>query len=251
MLDDDGFMKVPEFPIEDLPFIERDNTKRLPMHYFVGNYVIYYDFGKYRMQTIVVGDELCVLNKLRWYIINVENDKALLISDKCVAWDFWCGDNALIEASKPCAWEESNVRGFLNGEFYEKAFSDEEKDIIMPLNESKDKVFVLSLEELEKNLPYEDLRRAETYFADDLHDLEVWLEPTCWWVNSVGKEENHMCIVSEDGKIDKYGRGTDADETGIRPAIWVDLKKLVSLEQINKGMIFAKKIENEYVKIEE
>lgn len=254
MLDDDGFMKIPEDISEPLPFMDNNHKKdnRIPAHFFVGDYILYYDFGQYRMQTVEVGSDLCVFRKLRWYIIDVKDDKALLLSDKCVAWDYWCGDNAFLGDSSDDVWERSDIRKFLNEVFYETAFKDEEKELIVPLNDSKDNVFILSLEELDEHFSYEDLRIGETYFADDIHGkLEVWLEPTCWWVNTVGEEENQMCVVSYDGSIDKYGREIDADETGIRPAIWVDLQGLVRLKNIRKGMFFAKKIKEEYVRVED
>ena len=52
-----------------------------------------------------------------------------------------------------------------------------------------------------------------------------------------------MCVVSADGCMDTYGREVDADETGIRPAMWIDLRELIECKKCKKGIVFAKLIE--------
>ena len=233
MSDKNQFMNIPEMLGESLPFLNNkengfsENEGGLDV-YKHGAFISCVKFGNYIMQTAVMPSDLKVWVELEWYIIDIKDEEALLIADKCIAWDFYCGDNTLFEPACSCSWEKSYVREYLNDKFYSEAFTEKEKELIISRNEYNDKIFLLDLDEIEKLFAFEDLRRGETYFADDFHGrIEVNLEPTWWWINTVGSEPNRMCVMSPSGEIYTDGRYTDADETGIRPAMWVNLKKLL------------------------
>ena len=177
--------------------------------------------------------------------IDETKGQALLLAESCVAQDFFYGEGSLSGDDGKSAWEKSEVRAFLNGKFFEEAFDEEEKKLIASRNKYKDKIFILNKNEIEKKFRYEDLRKGKIYYADDISGrTEVWIEPTSWWINTEGEEDDHMCVMAANGCIDTYGREIDADETGIRPAMWVDLVELIKYEKCKKGIVFANLLED-------
>ena len=245
-LDEDGFMKIPEL-ITELPFLENKDKEPTPWYKdMLGNYVLTFSFGHYKMQNVQWESGPFVWNELNWLLLDIDNSKGqvLLLAENCVAQDFFYGEGSLSIDDGKSAWEKSEVRAFLNGKFFEEAFDEETKKLIIPRNKYKDKIFILNKKEIEEKFKYEDLREGKIYYADDISGrTEVWLEPTSWWIDTEGEEDDHMCVMTADGHIDTYGREIDADETGIRPAMWVDLVELIKYEKCKNGTAFAKLIE--------
>ena len=244
-LDDDGFMKVPDF-VSSLPFMENNEEEEPWYKDMIGSEVFTFRFGHYKMQTPQWESGPFVWNELNWFLIDIDESKgqALLLADKCVALDFFYGKGEMSPNDGLSAWEKSDVREFLNGKFYEEAFNEDEKKLIISRNKYNDRIFLLNIEEIKEKFRYEDLRCGEIYYVDDISGrMEVWLEPVSWWVDTEGEEVDHMCVMTADGRIDTYGRELDADETGIRPAMWVDLRRLVEYRKCKKGAVFAKLIE--------
>ena len=94
---------------------------------------------------------------IKWRVLRVDNNQALLLSDIAL-------DNKIFYRGVSCSWETSTIRNWLNGydgvyvekNFVDNAFSEEEQNVIIPYNESDacdgteetnaitDKVFLLS-----------------------------------------------------------------------------------------------------------
>jgi tetratricopeptide (TPR) repeat protein len=91
---------------------------------------------------------------LQWQVLAEEGDRALIITKDCVAvsqyktaaWDAW-------KSLEGTTWENSSLRTWLNGSFFDEVFSITEKALIQSTND--DRVFLLSIEE------------ARQYFVDD------------------------------------------------------------------------------------
>ncbi len=243
---DDGFMKVSDM-ITDFPYKDAEEKEETPWYKdMLGNYIFNFKFGHYKMQNVQREAGPFVWNELNWFLLDldVKKGEALFLADKCVALDYFYGKGEVLGNEGISVWEKSDVREFLNNRFYEEAFNEEEKELILTRNKYNDKVFILNREEIEEKFGYEDLRPGEVYYADDISGrIEVWLEPVSWWVDTEGEQDGYMCVVSENGDIDTSGREMDADETGIRPALWIDLRKLIEYRKYKKGMVFAKLIE--------
>ena len=191
-------------------------------------------FGIYRLTTIEQPSDVNIWTDIEWIVLKRVEDKALLLSKDCLAWEFFSGHNTLFEPAKPGTWEGSYVRELLNGEIYNSAFTDEEKQVVLSLNEHGDKLFLLSKEEILDNLTDKELWQAEIVFADDTDDkIRIWKELSTWWINTVGDEPNRMCVMY-DADICETGIYNDADEIGVRPAMWVDYRMLMKLRSMIK-----------------
>ncbi|MCL2013797.1 MAG: DUF6273 domain-containing protein [Oscillospiraceae bacterium] len=149
-----------------------------------------------------------------WIVLEVVNGlngkSALVLSDKVLE------KREFDESSSD--WETSDIRQYLNGEFYENTFSSSEKnkiaesDITNTGNNTKDRIFLLSDEEAQ----------MAKYFASDKGRIALDIntgEALWWWLRSPGDSVgNHT--VEMDGSIDGYvfsGAG------GVRPALWLNL----------------------------
>lgn len=112
-------------------------------------------YGDMKLETISFGEypqsNQKTAEPIEWLVLKKENNKALLLSEKIL--------NMMIFDTSSADFAKSDVRNWLNGQFYNTAFSDEEKARMVTLNGSADKVSLLSYEEATALLPAESLRR--------------------------------------------------------------------------------------------
>lgn len=121
-------------------------------------------------------------------------------------------------------WQNCSLRRWLNQKFYREAFSFQEQTQIMntrlvnlPNPESSvgsgpntvDKIFVLSLDELEQYVPEEKDRVRKDW----------------WWLRNVGDNNLSACSVYTDGSVYMRGINIHYKEGGVRPAMWIMLRK--------------------------
>lgn len=128
-------------------------------------------------------------------------------------------------------WETSNLRKWLNTEFYDSLPLEIRSRVVEVENENKDscaipggnntidKVFVLSIDEYSRYLP-EALRVARFHG-----------EPCWWWLRSPGYSTGDVADVYPDGGldggIDAHGFYAFADCGGVRPAMYLDLSQQI------------------------
>ncbi|MCR5296147.1 MAG: DUF6273 domain-containing protein [Clostridiales bacterium] len=163
-----------------------------------------------------------------WMVLEATDRKALLITLYALRKERF-NENRKGQAS----WESSDIRAWLNGEFYQKAFSpDEQKSILLTnINNSalqgyrdypkrdeaytQDSVFLLSCAETVRNMKtgmerrcMETPRSSYKYFCS-------------WWLRSPGRYDQSVSTISGEGLI----ASADEDKVcGVRPAIWIDLE---------------------------
>ena len=147
-------------------------------------------------------------------------------------------------------WEESNLREYLNNEFF-YSFSYEERQRILlshvcnPSNEwfstrggnnTTDYIFLLSISEVVRyfgdsglldnpNPPVYGMRQwllSDEYnparIANDING-----EAVIWWLRSPGFDLDFTATVYRDGSINLDGRAANLDNIGIRPALLISL----------------------------
>ena len=151
----------------------------------------------------------------------MEGDKTLLLTKDCIE------ERALNKDVTSVTWESCTLRSYLNGTWYENTFSEGEKDKILTTdvinsdsaeydtsggNDTKDKVFLLSLDEVEQYFSSDDERVAK--YSGEVN----W-----WWLRSPGFSEVYAAYVELDGDVYSDGDLVINDLGGIRPAIWVNL----------------------------
>lgn len=178
-----------------------------------------------------------------WRVLDVQEGKALLLSEKVLS------RRAYHPAGGEITWEESDIRDYLNGAFYESTFSDEEKEQILESalenksnsqygtgggNDTTDKVFLLSAKEVETYIPDSADRIAE--------DVETG-ESVLWWLRTPGRGKEYAANVGTTGYVDYHGilvveAGNNENtgltgaasgdyassvDGGVRPALWLKL----------------------------
>lgn len=141
---------------------------------------------------------------LVWNVIKREDNKALIISKKCIYPEVFNED---LDNS----WENSTIRYKLN-QMLINSFTDEEKMAIV-INEEdiSDSIFLLSLEEAEE-------------MGEDIDRVGYLNKKSCdWWLRT-GDGELKVRYVDKYGKI-RRGERTSKMKS-IRPAMWISLDKV-------------------------
>ena len=180
----------------------------------VGDYI---KFGSYP-QTSNGG-----VQPIEWQVLAKENNKILVISRHGL--DAKCFD------SSSNKWANSEIRKWLNGDFYNKAFTDQEKKSINLSNLSdvgtSDNIFLLSKDEAEKYFANDDARRCKATdyaknngaYVDDGSIFSNGKGYGFWWLRSPYLSGVH--VVYSDGCIDCSG--VISDDSLVRPALWINL----------------------------
>ncbi len=203
----------------------------LQAKFMVGSYVT---LGSYP-QTQKGNDN----TPIEWLVLESDGETALLISRyalDCKPYN---------EEFEDTTWEKCTLRGWLNNEFFNKAFSTEEKQYILqsdvsadknpkystnPGNATKDKVFLLSIVEANKYFKSDDARKcAPTDYAiqQGAHTSDsskVEGRKACWWwLRSPGSLSNYAANVNLGGSIYAHGYDVDIGRNAVRPCVRVRL----------------------------
>ncbi len=186
-------------------------------------------FGKYEQDNYSRGSR----EPIEWIVLDVQEDGMLLLSRYAL--------DCLSYASgrKSTAWETSDVRAWLNGQFLNAAFTEEERGKILVTEvdnsesqgyihypgdggpDTEDQLFLLSYAEAWKYFWQSSDRACEpTKFAVKRGAYESSLSGNCpWWLRSPGYMTDYVAVVDVDGN---RGGNVKYGATGVRPAMWVD-----------------------------
>lgn len=160
-----------------------------------------------------------------WRVLNADGDDVYLLSEKVL------DERKYTEEGKSVTWKESTLRNWLNGEFYEAAFSETERAGIKKYKyenkdhpwygteggeNTEDYVTLLSLEDMvnqEYGFPMDHYCEHQGRSACD-QDGESWW----WWLRSPGKNITYAAVVDYDGCV------VDTNDVnncalGVRPAL--------------------------------
>lgn len=184
----------------------------------VGGYI---KFGSYPQTEN--GDK----EDIEWRVLKVINGRALVISRKVL-------DRAQYNTfTTDVTWDTCTLREWLNNDFFNSAFSADEKAMIStttvsvdtvpyskanPGKATQDKVFLLSINEVEKYFILNRQRQCRpTDYAVAKGSVEGY-----WLLRSPGKAQNYVTFVHPDGRVDNEGLAVGWIGE-IRPALWIDL----------------------------
>ena len=212
--------------------------------YGVGDLV---QFGHYQLSPIAEDKE-----PIEWIILEIYQGRALLVSKDILDYKAYGTDD-----QDTANWADSAIRVWLNNEFIEDAFTDEQQDIILTISNddwenctfygdstlkrvnsidscvtSDEKVFLLSIAEACKT----DLssphmlsllqNTSATQYAESKQDFST-SSLQGWWLRSSG-EDMRYAVYGLNHSITSYHGYTSFEGTlkssqlGIRPAIWID-----------------------------
>ena len=183
-------------------------------------------FGSYEQDNNISNGK----EDIEWIVLRKEDDRIFAIS-KC-ALDCKQYNNNKTDVT----WETCTLRKWLNEDFLNAAFSsDEQKKIlevqvsadietgngISPGNDTKDRVFLLSVQEVKQYSHAQECEPSEYAKAKECYvkDGRCW-----WWLRSPGSRSNRAAFVDYSGFIDfRSGRPVTNDNIAIRPALWLNL----------------------------
>ncbi len=172
---------------------------------------------------------------IEWLAIDKRDNKLFVISKNsidCVPYH---------TTKEDVTWETSTLRKWLNNEFIISTFSEKEEELIStavvpadkndkykfytdPGNTTQDKVFLLSINEVEKYFPTQESRQCQgTKYAIETKNngyLDVY-----WQLRTPGETQDQKAHVTHTGHIIYSGYYVDVGY-GIRPAMWIDLSKI-------------------------
>lgn len=174
--------------------------------------------------------------EIEWLVLDKIDSKVLLVSKYCldtIQYNVDCTD---------ITWEDSTIRNWLNNDFKNAAFNQEELSLIFNKklinkknlfyyrtsggNSTKDNVFILSYYEADHYLKGSGnfsaqstkycIARGAYRNADS---LKSW-----WWLRTPGSENTYSTYapINETTSASKIGYHVDRDDITVRPAIWID-----------------------------
>lgn len=186
----------------------------------------YVTFGAYEQdKNIFNGKE-----DIEWLVLEVKDGRVLVVSKyalDCKLYDTTATDEV--------TWETCTLREWLNDYFIYAAFSDHERSMIPtvtvsadknpkystnPGNATKDRVFLLSIREVNQYFSSDEARRCVLTAYAQAHGRD-----TSWWLRSPGDSLHSAATVGiwADGSIEEDGWGVNVTAYAVRPALWIDL----------------------------
>ena len=170
---------------------------------------------------------------IEWLVLAREDNKALLISKYALdCQPFHSSYTNVI-------WEKCSLRSWLNSTFLNSAFTAAEQGKILsskvtadknpkydtrPGNDTTDKVFLLSITEVNKYFSSDNATQCAgtkycyaqgAYKADNGNCL--------WWLRSPGSDSHRAAYVYIVQSVIYGGSGVNDDDIAVRPALWIDL----------------------------
>ena len=174
---------------------------------------------------------------IEWIVMKKEGNQVLLLSK------YVLDAKSYNEGWGDVTWETSDIRQWLNNEFYTTAFNKAEKAKIQTSliknednseygtsggNDTEDKVFLLSEKEADTLFSDEEERIAKaTEYAEKLGvDINENSEEkgAWWWLRSPGNDSFYAALVNYYGWVDGDGIGVNCNVYGVRPALHLNLQ---------------------------
>ena len=184
----------------------------------IGDYVY---FGTYGGENI------------RWKTLDVSGNSAMLIAANCI--DCRPFNNVDTDVT----WETCSLRTWLNGSFYNTAFSDSERSRILQTyvtnpnppadydayggNATYDYVFVLSYDECRSFFSDDSSRRTKGTEYALSRGANGDEDGVSWWLRTPGYSQSDFMGISKKGYLWSDGYDVNFFEMGVRPVIWIDM----------------------------
>ena len=150
-----------------------------------------------------------------WRVLDKKDWKVLLLKDNAF------GSTPFDKKGQNVTWESSSVREWLNNDFLQESFTENERNSILETtvkntpnatyktlagNNTKDKFFLLSCDEVAK-------------YYDAIHETK-----SCWWLRTPGAAENSMSFVYKDKTVMDYGYEVTNTNITVKPAMWLNVE---------------------------
>ena len=198
-------------------------------------------FGSYEQD----GDESNGKEEIEWIVLEKETDRILVISKSVLdhqPYNTVCTD---------VTWSNCSLRQWLNDEFLNAAFTEQEKAAIPvvdvsadenpkystdPGSATQDKIFLLSIEEVSRYFSSDSARTVHptVYAKEQGSFVEETTDNSWWWLRSPGKNRSYAASVFVNGVVNysgyytitgNFNQGSGVNYWGgsVRPVLWIDL----------------------------
>ena len=184
-------------------------------------------FGRYEID----GNEQNGKEEIEWIVLEDDGEEMLLMSKEAL------DEKPYNEKyTMSVTWEQCSLRNWLNNDFYNAAFSGEEKNMIVLSDvenvdnpngtdggsSTKDRVYLLSIDEASWYLPTDDMRRSEATAYAVKNGVSVHAFDNCgWWLRSPGTYASEAADVTSTGAVRSTGLYVSNNCNGVRPVIRV------------------------------
>lgn len=200
--------------------------------------------------SLTIGQRNVRFGKYDWRVLDVQDGKALLITEEVVEEHRYHGSWGI-------TWEGCEMREYLNGAFLQN-FGSLEQSRIAPVTNmtpdnpwygtsggrnTTDKVFLLSIDEVvkyfgdsgdlqaRKGWYWENekfvLGDGKGYWVNDQYNeartAKYGSENAWWWLRSPGHAGDGAAFISSLGCLHIYGLNVLGSGGGVRPALWINL----------------------------
>lgn len=149
------------------------------------------------------------LSAVNWRVVRVEGNKALVVSESAL-------DYLPFDEYGRSSWANSTIRSWLNGEFYNTAFSSAEKSLIISTNNSgvSDKIFLLSYDDASKGAAHLLNPRRDFCSFYTQNKIPAGVDVHCWGIDG---------ILTRKSTATGYERlsASPAEPNLVFPAMWV------------------------------
>lgn len=173
---------------------------------------------------------------INWFVLARENNTILVVSEKGLDCKSYNASN------ESATWESCTLRKWLNESFLNAAFSPEEQNRILNSvvkadknpdystpsgNDTTDKVFLLSVSEVNKYLSNDrDKRCVPTDFAKSNGAWKgAGYGTSYWWLRTPGNDLHNVSFLDTSGQVKSDGCSVDSANISVRPAIWINLDR--------------------------
>ncbi len=172
--------------------------------------------------------------EIEWVILDRVGTEYLVISKKCLEVKEYSTEWLSV------TWETSSLRTWLNTDFINSCFTaDEQLAINSTLvstpdnaeygtkggNETTDKLFCLSVEEVNKYMPDKESKIGiATEYVKKNNTLVSFTHGSSWWLRTPGIIQSVASIVNFDGTVSNLSSDNIINTVTVRPAMWVTLK---------------------------
>lgn len=190
------------------------------------------------VSKLSVGDEILfgrfpetedyIMKPLKWRVLDINDDKALLITVQDII-------SLQYDLKQRTTWADYPVRKLLNDGFYNTAFTElERKQIVLsmintPKNkkqrvdggpDTEDRVFLLSMDEVEKYMLTEESRKSvATEYAHKQHPTKD--DRGYWQLRTPGNGRWGSVAISDDSGTYCASTGNHVGYSYLRPAMWI------------------------------
>lgn len=191
----------------------------------VGDYVF---FGSFEQDNKTSNGA----ENIEWLVLEKSDDKILLISKYALACKQYNTEY------RNTTWESCSLRQWLNNDFINVAFSDDEKELIPtvtvsaddnpkyntnPGNATQDQVFLLSITEANKYFSSDSARKCKPTDYAVANGAYVYSGNCFWWLRSPGLTQTQAADVNYRCDVSELGCAIIRSNVAVRPALWINL----------------------------